>query len=119
MSTFSLLTFYNIGETIMLPDKTWVTVTKKFNLGNWESIEMSASMSSAVSADENPQDSIDTLFQLCADSIEARVPITYKEDNPQYRERFFKFGKPVEMTKAVSTDEEIHCDVLNDEEYNY
>jgi len=103
----------------MLPDKTWVTVTKKFNLGNYESIEMTASMSAAVDNGENPTESIDTLFQICADSIEDRIPKTYKKNNPTYKERFFKFGKEVEMTKAVSTDEELHCDFVSDEEYSY
>lgn len=94
------------GVRAMLIDKTWVTVTKKFNLGNYEAIELSASMSGALDNGENPQESIDTLFSICDEAILNRLPKAYKKLNPTYKERFFKFGSEVSKEEMTQVEEE-------------
>ncbi len=89
----------------MLIDKAWVTVTKKFNLGNYEAIELSASVSGAIDNGENPQESVDTLFSICDEAILSRLPVAYKKQNPNHQERFFKFGSQVAREDMSQVEE--------------
>ena len=90
----------------MLPDKVWITATHKFNLGNYESAEYSASVSAALDNGENPIESLDTLLEIANQAIQDRIPQSYKRNNPNFSERFTKFCKQVNKEELNAYDED-------------
>lgn len=54
------------------PDKIWVTVTEKINLGNYSNVEIQMGMSKAYSEKDNPKKMISTLTDELQELLEKK-----------------------------------------------
>ena len=84
-----------------------VEYRRKFNLGNYESVEISASLWANIQEDEDESAIMEYLFQTCKGQVQANIPPSYKRTNPNVTSTFFKNGKEVPNTlKALPPSEE-------------
>ncbi|WP_019500911.1 hypothetical protein [Pseudanabaena sp. PCC 6802] len=71
-----------------------ITYARKFNLGNYESLEMSVSLWSEVDVDEDESAVCEYLFSLAKEQLKANLPP--KMQAPTIQKTFTKFGQVVD-----------------------
>lgn len=55
-------------------DKVWVTITRKLNLGNYESAEIMAGYSKTYSKKDKPLELMEKMIDEIANVIESKIP---------------------------------------------
>lgn len=71
--------------------------TRKFNLGNFEAVEISVSQWASVDEDEDPDQVIAFLAEQCKAHVKGNIPPGYKPQSvpPSYKEKHTLAGMEV------------------------
>jgi len=85
-----------------------VEYERKFNLGNFESVGISAGVQAKVE-DENPQEVLQLLMDIAKETVRNNIPPSYRNCNPSVTETFFKNGQRCDrraklMNEGVNED---------------
>jgi hypothetical protein len=78
-----------------------VEYSRKFNLGNYESCEISASLWANIEESEDESGVMEYLFQNCKAQVQANIPPSYKRSNANTSTTFYKNGTEVNSQKAL------------------
>jgi hypothetical protein len=72
--------------------------TRKFNLGNFEAVEISVAQWASVDEDEDPDQVINLLAEQCKDHVRGNIPPGYIRQAvpPSYKEKTTVAGMEVE-----------------------
>ena len=76
--------------------KIGVQYNRKFNLGNYESCELSAHIWAGVEQGDDVDDCFNLLFDIAKQKVKANIPPSYKATQANYTETFTKYGKTVD-----------------------
>jgi len=88
-------------ETNMIIKTAAVEYSRKFNLGNYESCEISASLWANIEEGEDESGVMEYLFQNCKAQVQANIPPSYKRSNTNVSTTFYKNGTEVSSQKAL------------------
>ncbi len=79
-----------------------VGVRRKYNLGNYESVELDVTMWAEVDEDEEPNRVAAYLFEECKSLIREQSP----KNKPPANERYSKFGLPASRDEISFFEED-------------
>lgn len=84
-------------------EKGGVHYNRKFNLGNYESADISADMWASCEEGDDIGEVFDTLFAVAKEMVKNNVPPSYKKHTPNYEETFTKYGQKVDKSELIAS----------------
>jgi hypothetical protein len=84
-------------------EKVGVHYNRKFNLGNYESADISADMWASCEEGDDIGEVFDTLFAVAKETVKINVPPSYKKHTPDYTESFTKYGQKVDKSELIAS----------------
>jgi len=84
-------------------EKVGVHYNRKFNLGNYESADISADIWASCDEGDDIGEVFDTLFEVAKETVKINVPPSYKKHTSNYTESFTKYGQKVDKSELVAS----------------
>lgn len=98
-------------------EKVGVHYNRKFNLGNYESADISADIWATCDERDEVGEVFDLLFDIAKEAVKDNVPPSYKKHTPNYTESFTKYGQKIDKSKlidSIANDFELGEDLKED-----